>query len=117
MTHQLRVGGGPAGTWGGGKASRLNHMIKVYEPSEGQGEGSVSCSPGHPTAKASNLQPINLSVNTGARPIIRNPEKRKLLTLLGSFTLTSSIIPVDQMTSTLLIILFFASYYRTGTCK
>jgi hypothetical protein len=30
----------------------------------------------------------------GLRPIIRNPEKKKLLTLLGSFTRTSSIITV-----------------------
>jgi hypothetical protein len=31
---------------------------------------------------------------TGALPIIRIPENQKLLTLLGSFTLTSSIISV-----------------------
>ena len=33
-------------------------------------------------------------VCTGARPIIRNPENKKLVTLLGSLTLTSTMIIV-----------------------
>jgi hypothetical protein len=32
------------------------------------------------------------TLNTGARPIIRNPENKNLLTHLGSFTLTSAMI-------------------------
>jgi hypothetical protein len=47
-------------------------------------------------------------LHTGAHPIIRNPENKKLLTLLGyCFTLTSTIIPLGSRTSTLLIIVFF----------
>jgi hypothetical protein len=56
----------------------------------------------------------DLSLCTVARPIIRNPEKKKFLTLLGSCTLTSTIIPVGLLTTTLYF--NFASYYWTGTC-
>jgi hypothetical protein len=35
---------------------------------------------------------FDLISTTGARPIIRKPENKKLLTLLGSFPLTSSIL-------------------------
>jgi hypothetical protein len=52
--------------------------------------------------------------STGAHPITRSPENYKLLTLLRSFTMTSTMIPVGYMISTLVIICF-ASYYRTGT--
>jgi hypothetical protein len=40
-----------------------------------------------------------------------NPENKKLLTLLGSYTPTSTTMP---KASTLLVIFIFACYYRTG---
>jgi hypothetical protein len=50
---------------------------------------------------AHTAHPLALPLHKGARPIIRNPEK--LLTLLWSSTLTPAIIPVEEITSTLLI--------------
>jgi hypothetical protein len=58
----------------------------------------------HLSGLGSNL--ANVKSDTGVRAILRNPENKKLLTLLGRFTLTSPTITVGQMTSTLRIIFF-----------
>jgi hypothetical protein len=50
------------------------------------GRKSLRCKPEMPTP------------TTGAHPILRNAENKKLLTRLGSFTLTSTIRPVGYMT-------------------
>jgi hypothetical protein len=55
----------------------------------------------------------------GARPIIRNPENKKLLTLLGSFTLTLTMSVVGSITSTPLITFFIllSPYYRLSLLR
>ena len=64
-----------------------------------------------PRHQKSKLCPLR---TIGARPTVRNPENKKSRMLLGSFTLTSTMITVRLMTLMLLMICFPASYYGTG---
>jgi ABC-type uncharacterized transport system permease subunit len=49
---------------------------------------------------------------TGAHLMMRNPENKQLLTLVGSFTLTSTITAVQYMN---IFLTLFSAFFRTGT--